>query len=144
MVNGVMNIPNPCLRGARRCRLFAALLALAALPWLSGCVIIAAGAVGAGAVAYVRGELTTSLEHELDTVYRAAQVALAKQEFAKIEERKSGLDAQLVHRTALDKRVEIKLEKITDRLTKLRIRVGFVGDQDLSLALLEKIKAELD
>lgn len=139
-----MNLPNPSLRGSRRCRLFAALLALAVLPWLSGCVIIAAGAVGAGAVAYVRGELATSLEHELDDVYRAAQVALAKQEFAKIEERKSGLDAQLVHRTALDKRVEIKLEKITDRLTKLRIRVGLVGDQDLSLAILEKIKAELE
>lgn len=130
--------------GFRRVRLVAGLLALAALPWMTGCVVVAAGAVGAGAVAYVRGELASSLEGDLDAVYQAAQRALVKLEFAKIEERKSGLDAQLIHRTALDKRVEIKLEKVTDRLTKVKIRVGVVGDQELSLALLEKIRAELN
>jgi len=122
----------------------AALLALVAWPFLNGCVVVAAGAVGAGAVAYVRGELSSSLEKELDAVYRATQTVLARQEFARIDERKSGLDAQLVYRTALDKRIEIKLEKVTERLTKVRIRVGLVGDQELSILLLEKIRAELD
>ncbi len=117
---------------------------VAALPWLSGCVVVAAGAVGAGAVAYVRGELSSSVEADLDATYAAAQRALAKLEFAKIDQRKSGLDAQLVHRTALDKRVEIQLKKVTDRLTKIEIRVGLVGDQELSLTLLDKIRSELD
>ncbi len=135
---------NSSSSGCRTFRLAAAVLAVAALPWLSGCVVVAAGAVGAGAVAYVRGELASSLEADLDTAYGAAQRALAKLEFAKIDQRKTGLDAQLVHRTALDKRVEIKLQKITDRLTKIEIRVGVVGDQELSLALLDKIRAELD
>jgi hypothetical protein len=139
-----MNTHNSRGRGVSRFRLAATLLALAALPWFTGCVVVAAGAVGAGAVAYVRGELASSLEHELDAVYRATQSVLARQEFARIDERKSGLDVQLVYRTALDKRVEIKLEKITDRLTKVKIRVGLVGDQDLSMMLLEKIRAELD
>lgn len=117
---------------------------VATLPWLSGCVVVAAGAVGAGAVAYVRGELSSSVEADLDATYAAAQRALAKLEFAKIDQRKSGLDAQLVHRTALDKRVEIQLKKVTDRLTKIEIRVGLVGDQELSLTLLDKIRSELD
>ncbi|AOS43739.1 hypothetical protein Verru16b_00794 [Lacunisphaera limnophila] len=125
-------------------RLLAALLALAVWPALSGCVVIAAGAVGAGAVAFVRGELATNVEHDLDAVYRAAQTVLARQEFARIEERKSGQDAQLVYRTALDKRVEIKLEKVTARLTRVGIRVGLVGDQVLSLTLLDQIRAELE
>ncbi len=116
----------------------------AALPWLTGCVVVAAGAVGAGAVAYVRGELASSVEADLDATYAAAQRALDKLEFAKIDQRKSGLDAQLVRRTALDKRVEIQLKKVTDRLTKIEIRVGLVGDQELSLTLLDKIRAELD
>ncbi|MFZ5494277.1 MAG: DUF3568 family protein [Verrucomicrobiota bacterium] len=121
-----------------------AIAALAALPWLTtGCVVVAAGAVGAGAVAYVRGELESSLEADLDAAYAAAQRALTKLEFARIDQRKSGLDAQLVHRTALDKKVEIKLKKVTDKLTKIEIRVGVVGDQELSLTLLEKIKDEL-
>lgn len=139
-----MNTANSSLPVSRTLRLAAALLAVAALPWLTGCVVVAAGAVGAGAVAYVRGELESSVEADLDTAYAAAQRALEKLEFARIEQRKSGLDAQLVHRTALDKRVEIKLKKITDRLTKIEIRVGIVGDQELSLTLLDKIRAELD
>jgi hypothetical protein len=139
-----MNQANASLPLSRYLRLMAALLAVAALPWLTGCVIVAAGAVGAGAVAYVRGELESSVEAGLDATYAAAQSALAKLEFAKIEQRKSGLDAQLVHRTALDKRVEIKLKKITERLTKIEIRIGIVGDQELSLTLLDKIRAELD
>jgi hypothetical protein len=131
--------------GFPRIRLLAGLLAMAALPWFfSGCVVVAAGAVGAGAVAYVRGELSSSMEHELDAVYRAAQSVLTRQEFARIDERKTGLDAQLVYRTALDKKIEIKLEKVTERLTKVKIRVGLVGDQELSILLLEKIRAELD
>lgn len=139
-----MNLTNRSIPALRLLRVIAAVLAMAALPWLTGCVVVAAGAVGAGAVAYVRGELESSLEADLGTAYAAAQRALAKLEFARIEERQSGLDARLVHRTALDKRVEIRLKKVTDRLTKIEIRVGVVGDQELSLTLLEKIRAELD
>jgi len=138
-----MKQSNSSLPVARWLRPAAALLAIAALPWLTGCVVVAAGAVGAGAVAYVRGELESSVEADLDTTYLAAQRALARLEFAKIDQRKSGLDAQLVHRTALDKRIEVKLKKVTDRLTKIQIRVGVVGDQELSLTLLDKIRAEL-
>jgi hypothetical protein len=120
-----------------------ALIALTALPVFSGCVIVAAGAAGAGAVAYVRGEMRSSIEHDLVAVYEASQRALINLEFAKISERRSGVDAELISRTALDKRVVIELKKVTDRLTKVEIRVGIVGDQDLSLTILEKIKAEL-
>lgn len=138
-----MKQPKSSLSGSRWIRVTAALLTAALLPGLTGCVVVAAGAVGAGAVAYVRGELESSVEADLDAVYQAAQRALAKLEFARIDQRKSGLDAQLIHRTALDKRVVVKLKKITDRLTKIEIRVGVVGDQELSLTLLDKIRAEL-
>lgn len=120
-----------------------ACLTLVALPLFSGCVVVAAGAAGAGAVAYVRGEMQASVEHDLDTTFQAAQRALKALQFARIEDKKSGVDAQLISRTALDKRVEIKLKKVTDGLTKVQIRVGVVGDQELSLTILEKIKAEL-
>jgi predicted nicotinamide N-methyase len=118
-------------------------LALAALPLVSGCGVVAAGAAGAGAVAYVRGEMQSSVEHDLDTTYQATQRALKDLQFARIDDQKSGVDAQLISRTALDKKVEIKLKKVTDGLTKVQIRVGVVGDQELSLTILEKIKAEL-
>lgn len=126
---------------------FASLCLLAALgltaPFLGGCVVVAAGAAGAGAVAYVRGELESSVPHDLDAVFAASQRALGELKFARIDDKKSGLDAQLISRTALDKKVEIRLERITDGLTKIRIRVGVIGDQQLSLTILEKINAEL-
>ncbi|WP_164975983.1 DUF3568 family protein [Oleiharenicola lentus] len=138
-----MNLDSRRSNQTRPLRLVAVLFLATALPWLTGCVVVAAGAVGAGAVAYVRGELASSVEADLEATYAAAQRALAKLEFAKIDQRKSGLDALLVHRTALDKRVVIQLKKVTDRLTKIEIRVGVVGDQELSLTLLDKIRTEL-
>jgi len=130
-------------RSAAGIRLSVALLVLGLVPLISGCVAVIAAGAGAGAVAYVRGEMNTTLERDLNGVFAAAQRALADLEFAKVNDRKSGVDAQLVARTALDKRVEIKLTKVTDRLTRIQIRVGLVGDQDLSLTVLEKIKARL-
>jgi hypothetical protein len=127
----------------RRLRFLWTGLVLGSLPLLSGCVVVAAGAAGAGAVAYVRGQLEANLDHDLDAVFKASQRAMAKMEFAKIDDHKSRIDAQLVSRTALDKKVEIRLQKVTDRLTKVQIRVGLIGDQELSMLLLEKIKAEL-
>src|SRR5262249_29182217 len=124
-------------------RSLGALLTLALAPLISGCVAVVAAGAGAGAVAYVKGEVNTSLEDDLGSVFSAAQKALAELEFAKINDHKSGVDAQLVARTALDKRVEIKLTKVADRLTKVQIRVGVIGDQDLSLMILEKIKKRL-
>ena len=63
-------------------------------------------------------------------------------QIASILESEAGADA-VVTRTALDKRVEIKLTRVTKTLTQVQIRVGLVGDQGLSLTILEKIKAEL-
>jgi hypothetical protein len=120
-----------------------AVLALAVLPLFTGCVVVVAGAAGAGAVAYVRGEMQASVEYDLNATFQASQRALKDLQFARIDDKQSGVDAQLISRTALDKKVEIKLKKITEGLTKVQIRVGVVGDQELSLTILERIKAEL-
>jgi hypothetical protein len=140
-----------CLSAARMNPLFpeivsriVAVAVLSLLPLAGGCVIVAAGAAGAGAVAYVRGELSAGLEHELTPVYKATQRALKELEFAKISEQSSAVDAHLLYRTALDRRVEIKLKKTGSRLTEVRIRIDLIGDQALARMILDKIKAELD
>jgi len=138
-----MNISRSLVSDGSKSILLALGLALGASSLFTGCVVVAAGAAGAGAVAYVRGEMVVNLEHDLDAVFTASQRALGKLEFAKINDHKSAVDAQLITRTALDKRVEIKLTQVTKSLTKVQIRVGLVGDQDLSLTILDKIKAEL-
>lgn len=110
---------------------------------MTGCIAVAAaGAAGAG-VAWVRGALEVNLEDNLDGVYRATQNAVRGLEFAPISERKSGVDAAVLARTALDKRVEIVLKKIGPNTTHVSIRVGIFGDEALSLAVLDRIKAGL-
>jgi hypothetical protein len=123
-----------------RVLLGAALIGAAAVT--SGCVaVVAAAGAGAG-VLWVRGAIETNLDRDLDRVYRATQDAVADLEFAKVSERKSGLDAQIIARTALDKKIDIKLEKLGSA-TKVTIRVGVMGDQQLSISILDRIKSHL-
>ena len=126
-----------------RVRALLAATALGAVVALqSGCVaVVAAAGAGAG-VAWVRGAVETSLDGNVERVYRATQKAVAELQLAKVSERQSGVDAQIIARTALDKRVEVKLEQ-AGSMTKVSIRVGLVGDQSLSLTLLDKIKSHL-
>lgn len=123
---------------------FALGLVLVAAPLFSGCVAVVAGAAaGASAVVYTRGEMRSDLPYEVAAVFGAAHDVLTDMELIKIEEQKTVLDGELLYRTALDKQVKVRLERVTDGVTRIKIRVGVVGDQALSLTVLDKIKARL-
>lgn len=124
-------------------RLLIALLLGISAAGLTGCVaVVAAGAAGTG-VAWYRGRLEANLDHNIEAVFAASQKALNQLEFANISNKKSAVDAEIVSRTALDKKVEITLQKVTDRSTKIMIRVGVFGDETLSMSILDKVKAAL-
>lgn len=113
-----------------------------AVVFQSGCVVAAVGA-GAGAVAYIRGELEATLDSSLNVAVKATNRAIGQLEFAKVSEKKDALSANLIARTAQDKKVEIDLIKVGDKVTKVKIRVGVFGDEAVSMAILEKIKQGL-
>lgn len=109
----------------------------------TGCVAVAAaGAAGAG-VAWIRGALEVNLEDDLDDVYAATRKAIRGLEFAPVNERKSGVDAAVLARTALDTRVEVILKRVGDKTTHVSIRVGVFGDEAMSLSILDRIKGGL-
>jgi hypothetical protein len=110
---------------------------------LTGCLAVAAGAAGAGAVAWVEGRLDATLNADFERVVRAANLAIKDLQFAKISEKKDALEAIFVARTAGDRRVEIKALKVANQTSKVQIRVGVFGDEALSLTILDKIKANL-
>lgn len=130
--------PRACRAGS-----LVALAALAVLPLWSGCTSTTTGPGGVGVVAYGRGELSADVTHGLDAVFAASHRALNQLEIVKIDDRKSRVDAQIVSRTATDKKIVIDLERVTDSLTKVHIKVGLAGDETLSRLILEKIYAEL-
>ena len=131
------------ISSALRIRVLAVLLAAVPMAWTSGCLAVAAGAAGAGTVAYIRGELDTSFSHNIDQVDRAANRAAEQLRFAKINESADALSRVITLRTAEDKKIVVTLNRTTDTLTRIRIRVGVFGDEAISRTLLEKITANL-
>ncbi len=109
----------------------------------SGCLLVAAGAAGAGTVAYVRGELDASLGNGYESVVQASNRAIDQLQFKKISESKDALKAVLIARTASDKKVQITVTKVSETLTKVEIRVGVFGNEALSTTILEKIKSSI-
>ena len=111
------------------------------LPGLAGCGAMAGAAA---AVAWVEGELETTVTADYNKTVEATRAAIKNMEFVKVSENKDAFSAKLVARTAQDKKVEINLTNTGKKLTSIKIRIGLIGgDQPLSLAILDKIKAGL-
>ena len=121
----------------------AILAAVALLPVLPGCVAVLAGAAGAGTVAWVEGRLDAALDANYDKAEKAVNLAIEQLQFAKVSEHKDALDAVFVARTAEDKRIKIKVSRVGDVTSRVVIEVGTFGDEAKSLAILDKIKANL-
>jgi len=107
----------------------------------SGCpAFLIAGAAGGGAVGYFGGELKSTEEVSLNRAWTATQQAMKDLEFTITSKEKDVFDGQLIAKGAAHKRIKIKLNKQSNMLTEIRIRVGTFGDESLSLKILERIK----
>ncbi len=133
-------------RSAHFIRAQAAGLLAASLLFMTGCRVLwlgAAGATGAGIVAYVDGKLEDTLGNNYDTVVAATAKAITQLEFAQPEERKDGLSDTFITHNAKGDRVEITVSNVGENATKVSIRVNTFGDQQMSMSILDKIKANL-
>jgi hypothetical protein len=125
-------------------RPLAAALALAVLALTSGCVALVVGAAaGAGAtVAYTRGTLEAWLDGGFDQTLAATNKAVQQLGFTKISEKPDGTFTTVTARTTADKKIEIMLGR-GGNITQVRVRVGLLGDEALSKAVMDKIRAAL-
>ena len=115
------------------------MLALTAITFAPGCFLVAvgaAGAAGAGTVAYVRGELDATLGSPFASVVEATSRAVNKLQFTTVRETKDALTYELVTRTADDKKVDILVTNKAENLTRVRIRIGLFGSEDESRIIL--------
>ena len=139
--------PIPVMKTNTSARRFTILItlgsALALSTLASGCMAVVAGAGAGATVAYVRGDLDSTLNAGLDKSVQAVDAAVNQLRLAKVSESRDALLAIIVARNAADKKIELRLDKLADDATKLKIRVGVFGDDALSLAILEKVKANL-
>lgn len=112
--------------------------------FLTGCAaVLVGGAAGVGTYAYIKGELKVTEAATLERTWSATQSAMKDLQFRVTTQQKDALQGRLVAKTASDKRIEIDLEKVSDTMTEVRVRVGTFGDEDLSRLIVQKIEKRL-
>lgn len=124
------------------------LAALMAGVLFTGCAFLAvgaaAGAAGAGAVAYVNGELKVTESMSLDTAYKAAELALVNLKMDTVKAEKNGLNAKIEVLATTGKKATIQLRKLGDKSTEVRIRVGVFGDETIARQIHDKMQANVE
>lgn len=133
----------PQLCGLRLPPTLAVLAALAILALTSGCIAVLAGAGAGATVAYVRGDLDTTLDRNLDRSARATRKTIEQLEYVLVSHQQDALQAVFAARNASDQKLEIYLEKASDDSTKLKIRLGTFGNEALQNEILAKLKSNL-
>jgi hypothetical protein len=110
---------------------------------LPSCLAVAAAAVGAAGVVYVNGDLEGRLEAPPERVVEASQSTLEGMDIHIVSTASSGVDGRVVGRTALDKKVDIRVNRDGSAASKISIRVDTFGDEALSRSIFEAIEAKL-
>jgi len=127
-------------------RILTTLLLAGSLVFNSGCWLFVVGAVAGAAavtVAYVDGHLVATYGYSYEKVVPATTQAISQLGFAQPEIQKDELSATFNTHNAKGDSVKIVVTKTSDTSTKVDIRVGTFGDEQASISINDKIKANL-
>jgi hypothetical protein len=110
----------------------------------SGCVALLLGAAaGAGGIAYVKGTLEKNFDVPVEKVHRATLAAFKKIGVTLISEEKTQHSSELKGAFADEKEVKVSILSLTERTSKIQIRIGVFGDEDRSQIVLNAIQRRL-
>lgn len=118
--------------------------------WMGGCappmMLASAGfqALSNGTAVYVNGELEVAYRIPFDTVWTATQNAFREMEFQITDARiRTPTKALLFAEEESGRSTSVAVTLRTPMVTKVTIRVGFVGDQSLSRLMMDRIEAHM-
>ena len=110
----------------------------------SGCAVAVVGAaVGAGAIVYHKGELRSSEAANYDAAWDATLAGLKDRNYVVVDKLKGAIKGKVVARASGDRKVVVILEKESGTVTRIGIRVGTIGNEVESHAVLDAIKKHL-
>ena len=92
---------------------------------------------------YADGRVKCAEPVSVDRARAATLAALKELQFGLVGDVTYATKQIITARTSTDKKVTVVLIKESDSLTQIRVRVGLLGDEVLSLRVLEKIKSHL-
>jgi hypothetical protein len=116
-----------------------------------GCALFLVGAAagaGAGTASYMGNELHVTQEVNMDRAWSAANAAMQELQFRIIQDKtvKDATSATVYARNAKDQEVCIRLNRQSDRLTDIRVRVGTfdtTANREMAQLLYDKMKRHL-
>lgn len=109
----------------------------------SGCLVAAAAGGAAGTVAYLSGDLEANLDAPVSRVFEASKQAMRDMDYVVVNTVNGSDKSEVVARTRDDNKVQIVIQPLTEKSSKISIRVGTFGDETLSTKILEKIRSHL-
>jgi len=89
------------------------------------------------------GTIKATLAAGPAAVTEAANEVLNEMDLIVINSTSTKIDGRVIARTAQDVKVRVDSEKVGENVSEVFIRVGKLGDADLSLTILNEIKEEL-
>ena len=124
-------------------RPFIVLLALAAAAVaLAGCQSGAVPGEGPGIKGYADGELNGNVSAPLDAAVAAVMQELVQMGVLNAEEQRDNLLVEINARTLGEVPVRIRVSRVSDDLSKVRIRAG-TGDEAMARSIFGRIRGRL-
>ncbi|QIW10988.1 DUF3568 domain-containing protein [Francisella sp. LA112445] len=127
-------------------KLFFVSLISCSLIALNSC-ILAAVAVGGGTVAYIDGNYSMNIQGNYKDVYTAALKAVNENnDFVLVSKTIDNVNnnADIEGATKIDSTsFSIEIEKLTNNASKVTIKFGTFGDQQMSSSLMDQIQANV-
>jgi hypothetical protein len=119
-------------------------LALAAGLMTTGCAALLVGAAaGVAGAAYVKGDLQTRLQADPRAVEKATAKAFEVLDIHKVSSRGSAVDAEVIGRTATDKKVAVRVKAEDTGESSVSVRVGVFGEEVMSRRIYDELKKHL-
>lgn len=109
----------------------------------TGCLALAAGAAGAGTVAYVEGASTGVVKALPPKVLAAARKSFDDMDIYITSTQHSKTSIQLVGKTSDNTDVTVQANKAGQGVSQLSVRVGIFGDRELSDTIFAHIQDHL-
>jgi len=109
----------------------------------SGCLVAAAAGAAGGTVAYMKGDVEAVVDGGVEQTFNATKAAMDDLKLPLMATWVNANEAHVEARVGTDNKATVNISGQSEKLSKVSIRVGTFGDQGLSQAILEKIKANL-
>ncbi|MFH1621980.1 MAG: DUF3568 family protein [Candidatus Omnitrophota bacterium] len=111
---------------------------------MSGCVALIVGAAGgAGTAGWLSGKLTQELDASFDKTLKATTSALGSLKLDITKETTKDDVAQVMSQYSDGRTIWIDVHKVSDKISRIEIRVGMTGDLEVSRNILDKIERYL-